>query len=91
MKGDWLSQQMMRRDSISGCQPTGCQLPCSLIQSSISERALARVIAESAARRWRSYTKLNNMLAHSSDGGVISNGVRRSQITTLPAKAKRPA
>jgi len=62
-----------------------------LIQSSISERALARVMAESAARRWRSQEKFSRITAHSSDGGVISNGERRSQITTLPAKAKRPA
>jgi post-segregation antitoxin (ccd killing protein) len=62
-----------------------------LIHSSISERALARVIAESAARRWRSQEKLSSCTAHSSDGGVISNGDLRSQITTLPAKAKRPA
>jgi hypothetical protein len=62
-----------------------------LIHSSISERALARVIAESAARRWRSQTKPSNVTAHSSDGGVISKGDRRSQMTTFPANAKRPA
>ena len=71
-------------------QPVWCQPPCILIQSSINERALARVMAESAARRWRSQTKLSNVTAHSSEGGVISKGDLRSQITTLPAKAKRP-
>ncbi len=82
---------MMRRDRMSVRQPSGCQPPCRLIHSSISERALARVMAVSAARRWRSQAKPSSAAAHSSDGGVISNGERRSQITTLPAKAKRPA
>jgi hypothetical protein len=71
-------------------QPMGCQPPCTLIHSSISERALARVMLESAARKCRNQTKLSNVLAHSSDGGVISKGDLRSQMTTLPAKAKRP-
>jgi hypothetical protein len=48
-------------------------------------------MALSAARKWRSQEKLSSITAHSSDGGVISKGERRSQITTLPAKAKRPA
>ena len=71
-------------------QPSGCHLPWMVIQSSISARALARVMAESAARRCLSQAKLSRITAHSSDGGIISNGERRSQITTLPAKAKRP-
>ena len=37
---------MMRRDSTSGRQPSGCQAPCSVIHSSTSARALARVMAE---------------------------------------------
>ena len=79
---------------------TGADLNCKVIgeganlgmviQSSISERALARVMAESAARKCRSQTKLSSVTAHSSEGGVISKGDLRSAITTLPAKAKRP-
>ena len=81
----------MRRERISVRQPIGCQPPCTLIHSSISERALERVMAESAARKCRSQTKPSSVAAHSSEGGVISKGDLRSQITTLPAKAKRPA
>jgi hypothetical protein len=76
---------------MSGCQPSACQPPCSDIHSSTSARALARVMPDSTARRWRSQPKPNKACAHSSDGGGISNGERPSQITTLPAKAKRPA
>ncbi len=54
-------------------------------------RALARVMADSAARRWRSQPKPSNCCAHSSEGGTISKGERPSQITILPASAKRPA
>ena len=36
----------MRRATISGRQAIGCQPPCSVIHSSTSARALARVIAE---------------------------------------------
>ena len=72
-------------------QPVECPPPCTLIHSSINERAFERVIAESAARRCRSHTKLSKVTAHSSEGGVISKGDLRSLITTLPAKAKRPA
>src|SRR5665647_1833553 len=70
---------MTRRERISRRQPTGCQPPWMLIQSSISERALARVMVESAARKWRSQPKLNSITAHSSDGGVVRNdaAVRR--------------
>jgi len=48
------------------------------------------VIPDSAARRWRSQPKPSRIVAHSSDGGAISNGERPSLITTLPAKANRP-
>ena len=71
-------------------QPVLCQPPWMLIQSSTSARALERVMALSAARRWRSQPKPSSTTAHSSEGGVISNGERRSAMTTLPAKAKRP-
>ena len=81
---------MMRRDSTSGRQASGCQEPCSAIHSSISARALARVMPDSAARRWRSQPKPNSAAAQSSDGGAISKIERRSQTTILPAKAKRP-
>jgi hypothetical protein len=64
--------------------------PCSAIHSPTSARALARVMVESAARKWRSHPKPSNWSAHSSDGGSISNGERPSQMTILPAKAKRP-
>ena len=82
---------MMRRAMISGCQATGSHAPCTVIHSSTSARALARVMPDSAARRWRSQPKPSRIAAHSSDGGAISNGERPSLITTLPAKAKRPA
>jgi hypothetical protein len=91
MIGDWHSQEMMRRATISGCQATGCQLPWSVIHSSTKARALARLMVESAARRWRSQPKPSRTSAHSSEGDAISNGERPSQTTTLPAKAKRPA
>ena len=51
---------------------------------------IARLIAGSEVRRCRSQLKPCRPIAHSSDGGAISNGERPSQITTLPAKAKRP-
>ena len=41
--------------------------------------------ADGAASRTTS-----SVSAHSSDGGIISNGERPSHTTTLPAKAKRP-
>ena len=68
----------------------GCQEPCSVIHSSTSARALARVMPDLAARRWRSQEKPSSAVAHSSDGGAIWNIERLSQTTTLPAKAKRP-
>ena len=40
-----------------GRQASGCQEPCSAIHSSTSARALARVMPDSAARRWRSQPK----------------------------------
>jgi hypothetical protein len=76
---------------MSGRQATVSDALCSDIHSSTSARALARVIPDSAARRWRSQPKPNSTSDHSSDGGIISNGDRPSQITILPAKAKRPA
>ncbi len=86
----WLSHAMMRRATISGRHAIGCQEPCSVIHSSTSARALARVIADSAARRWRSQPKPRRLSAHSSEGGTISNGERPSHTTILPANAKRP-
>jgi hypothetical protein len=62
-----------------------------VIHSSTSARALARVMPDSAARRWRSQPKPKSAAAQSSDGGGISKGERESQVTTLPANAKRPA
>jgi hypothetical protein len=91
MSGDWHSHEMMRRATISGCQATGCQPPWSVIHSSTRARALARLMVESAAFRWRSQPKPSSASAHSSEGGSISNGERPSQTTTLPAKPKRPA
>jgi hypothetical protein len=44
-----------------------------------------------AARRWRSQLKPKSAAAQSSDGAAISKGERESQVTTLPANAKRPA
>jgi hypothetical protein len=61
------------------------------IQSSISERALARVMAVSAARRWRSQPKPSRETSQSSDGGSRSKIERPWQVTILPAKTKRPA
>ena len=81
---------MTRRDSTSGRQASGCHAPCNVIHSSIKARALARVMPDSAARRWRNQPKPNSAVAHSSDGGAISKIERSSQTTTLPAKAKRP-
>ena len=50
MKGAWLSQHKMRRERMSERQPSACQPPCRLIHSSISERALARVIADTGIK-----------------------------------------
>ena len=47
-----------------------------MIHSSTSARALARVMPDSAARRWRSQLKPSSAAAQSSDGGVTSNGER---------------
>jgi len=53
--GAWQSHEMMRRATISGRQPSSVSnAPCSAIHSPTSARALARVMLESAARRWRS-------------------------------------
>ena len=88
--GAWLSQEMMRRATTSGRQASGSR-ELSVIHSSTSARALARVMPDSAARRCRSQLKPSSEAAHSSDGGGTSNGERASQITTLPANTNRPA
>ena len=59
--------------------------------SSTSERALARVIAESAARRWRSQPKPSSAVSQSSDGAASVKIERPWQVTIFPAKTKRPA
>ena len=64
-----VSHEMMRRATMSGRQATASATPCSAIHSSTSARALARVMRDSAARRWRSQPKPNSASAHSSDGG----------------------
>ena len=46
MRVAWVSQEMTRRESVSGRQATASQRPCSVIHSSTRARALARVIAE---------------------------------------------
>ena len=81
---EWISVQ-------GSWDPVACHEPCTVIHSSTRARALARVMPDSAARRWRSQPKPSRRAAHSSDGGAISNGERPSLITTLPAKANRPA
>jgi len=82
---------MIRRAMISGRQANECHAPWSNIHSSTNARALARVMAVSAARRCRNQLKVSNASAHSTDGGSISKGERPSQMTTLPASANWPA
>ena len=82
---------MTRRATTSGRQASGSRELLSVIHSSTSARALARVMPVSAARRCRSQLKPSSATAQSSDGGATSNGERASQITTLPANTKRPA
>src|SRR5881227_2250244 len=78
---------MIRRASTSGRQASGCQEPCNEIHSSTSARALARVMADSAARKCRSQPKPSRPAAHSSDGGSISKIERRSQTTADATRA----
>ena len=67
--GAWLSHEMTRRATTSARQAIGsCEL-LSVIHSSTSARALARVMPDSAARRWRSQPKPSSATAQSSDGG----------------------
>ena len=82
---------MTRRATTSARQAIGSWERLSVIHSSTNARALARVMPDWAARRWRSQLKPKSAAAQSSDGGAISKGERESQVTTLPANAKRPA
>jgi hypothetical protein len=82
---------MTRRASTSARQAILPACFCDASHSSTSERALARVMAESAARRCRSQPKPSRATSQSSDGGSSVNTERPWQVTILPANTKRPA
>ena len=83
--------EITRRASTSARRPIERLRAGFEIQSSTSERALARVSAVSAARRWRSQPKPSSETSQSSEGGSSSKIERPWQVTILPANTKRPA
>jgi hypothetical protein len=82
---------MIRRAVTSGRLAAASPEFCNEIHSSTSARALARVIPESAARKWRSQLNPCSATDQSSDGAFTSNGERASHTTTLPPNENRPA
>jgi len=85
------NNDMTRRAMTSARRPTGRLCNGFEIQSSTSERALARVSAVSAARKCRNHPKPSSATSQSSDGGSRSKIERPWQVTILPANTKRPA